>query len=812
MAKVVKATDNGRTSQSSVTDMKIRRGDVGYVDPIAKKLRVDRSLYYSAKNISAVDPDEIDKTFIESRVWPWERSAKTWLDGEEGKKTVEAIKNGTYEFNDPEHDFLWETRAGMTALGVDPLVIAFYNELYKRFRDRPDFDKQYTTANFGKFWNDYYCRQLMIDVYSAKMDLTDEQKKELVKAVRYSTEGGYKEAHEAIFNWYKEGGNRYFGGYHYADTINRVKDYVMQNRTVDALVANVTPEFFMSLGICSEYKHGAMYKKGVHQHVGRYAVNDIYQGIINSDVINIGLELQVNPEHFIEGADKDRAKLEKALKAAPIALVDELTVVVDKDTQKPYAIVPIESDDEKTTNIRFPLTVDQLYDLNYAFSNSYVVFDTNSGSIAFNCMDIKEAHAWSRSFLETHNSLVRSRARGFTQVFELDNLTRTGYLYREGSVASEQNIQCESYEPNGKGGKELTYKGEILDRFGLSGITFGSTTSLNARTAFVNSVYDSFRDIENVLHSDIPSLFGENLALSYGASGKPPELAHHLYVAANATHSININYRNGYGSFGHELMHALDSEMGKRIFSELSLDNYSDRSGPYITESFGNAPKSWRDALQANYPAAYELASFITDSKTAYFRKSFTFENPDAEKPYWTAPCEMFARAAAVYLEQKFEELGFRNDFLSGNSKMISENSEGLRIEPIPDKEEQDIFNNLMDNFLAELKERNVIKDVPETNTKSLYAERHPDEPDKYNVIIKSIVSPLPHMFEKTARAKKADQIKINDFDPANIKHATAYVKTALPSLDSRNERIDVSKLKTIVEDKKNKQFAFEVR
>ena len=63
--------NNDRTSQSSVRDMKVRRNDVGYMDPIAKKLSVKNEYYFSAKNLCAVSPDELDKTAIKSRVWGW---------------------------------------------------------------------------------------------------------------------------------------------------------------------------------------------------------------------------------------------------------------------------------------------------------------------------------------------------------------------------------------------------------------------------------------------------------------------------------------------------------------------------------------------------------------------------------------------------------------------------------------------------------------------------------------------------------------------------------------------------------------------
>ena len=811
--------NDDRTSQSSVKDMKVRRGDVGYTDPIAKKNKTDPRFFFSAKNICAVDPDELDKTAIKSRVWGWDRSAKTWLEGADGQKAIQAIKDGTYDYNDPEHDYIWQTKAGLTALDADPLVIAFYNELYKRFRGRPDFEKQYTLEKFDKFWNNSYCRSNMADIFAEQNGLSEDQQRDLKRVLRYSTNEGYKDALDAVYSWYKDGGNRFFGAWHYADTILKVKDFVMQYQTIEDLVNNVTPEYFMSWGICQEESKGV---RGMTKHnvgyVKRYAINDIYQGIVNSDVVSISDEFVKNPEHFVEASDKEKTRLTKALRAAPIANIENISIVFDKDTQTPYALVETDLPDIGATGLletisnKFPLTEGQLDDLNSAFSNSWVVFDTNSSSIAFNCIDDKEAQTWSVAFYETYNSLVRSAARGYTQIFDLDSLTRVGYLYREGSIASEQNIKGEAYESNGKGGKMLSYQGELLERCNLSGITFGTTTSLNARTAFCNAVYDTFRDLENVLHAETSTLFGDNLALSYGASGKPPELAHYLYDSPMKMHSININYKNGYGSFGHELMHCLDSELGKKVIEDSKLSILTGRNAPMLTENFGSATDEWREALKANYPAAYALASFINDHNTAYYKLSFSLENPKAEDYYWSTPCEMFARAAAVYLENKFDALGFRNDFLSGNASMTVSNSAGQRGNPVPNAEEQQHFNGLMDAFLEEVKERGLVKDVPEMNTKSLYAERHPDEPEKYNIIVKQETTPLLHMLEKRVRLQKGEPVKINDFNPSDIDHASAYCRAALPSLETRNERINVRNIKTIIEDRETKEFAFGVR
>lgn len=811
MANIVNAADDnnearkpmssdGRTSQSSVREMKIRRGDVGFTDPLAKKNKVDNKYFYSSKSWAAVNPDEIDKLAIKSNAWGWDKSAKTWLEGAEGRAAVKAIQEGTYQFEDPEHDFLWETHAGLNALEIDDKVLAFYDAFYRRLRGKPDFAKVYTPESFATFWNSYSCSRMILDIYAEQNGLSDEQLANLKKTLAFSFNKGYMEALSDVSTWYKEGGHRHFGALHYMETIAVLKNMVLSHRTIDGLLENLTPQAFMNMGICSDsVSSKSFHKKSTGRKMRRVGIEPVYRGVVNSDVVTLAEEYVENPEYFIDQADKYKATLGKAVLLAPYMKIEDIEVLTNREN---HLYVPL------ITEVNFVLSAKQLSDLNNAYPNSWVVFDTMSHSVAFNCMDVKEAEAWSVGFLENHNSLVRQKARGFIQDFNLDSLTRIGPLYREGS---DRNIQGEYYETNGKGGKELAYKGELFEFFGFSGITFGSTTALNARTAFVNSVYDTFRDIENVLHVDTKTLLSDRFAISYGASGRPPELAHYFYEKDSNTHTVNITYEKGYGSLGHELIHCIDNALGRKILKDcnLSID------GNHLTNNFLSGSSDMKQILKDNYPAAYELCRWITDPTSSYYKRSLSLESKNSDNLYWSTPCEMFARAGAVYFADKFEEIGWRNDFLSGNSNFTAINSEGTKVNPIPTKEEQAVFNTLMDNFIKEAKEKGLITEIPETNTQSLYSQRNPGEPDRYNVIVKEETSPLLHMLERKARAAKEPKLKINKFEPSELTHARKYIETKLPSLSSKWESLDVSSVKTIIEhsdDRKNKTFSFESR
>ena len=789
-----------RTSQSSVREMKIRRGDVGFIDPLAKKNRVDNKYFYSSKSWAAINPDEIDKMAIKSNAWGWDKSAKTWLEGSEGKAAVKAILEGTYEFNDPEHDSLWESRAGMSALGVDDDVIAFYDAFYKRLRSTPDFAKVYTPESFETFWSSYGCSRMILDIYAEQNGLSDEQFANLKKTLTFSFNDGYMKSLREVSNWYKEGGHRHFGAAHFMNTIARLKNMVLSYRSIDGIMDNLTPQAFMNMGICSDASSfKTFYKKTTGRRMKRVGIEPIYRGAVNSDVVTLVEEYKENPEYFLEQADRYKTRAGKAFVLAPYMKIEDIKVLTDLEKHL-YVALP--------DGTHFTLSAKQLSDLNNAYPNSWVVFDTTSQSIAFNCMDIKEADTFSVGFFENHNSLVKQQSRGFIQDFELDSLTRIGPLYREGE---DRNVQGEFYKTNSKGGKELAYKGELFEFFGFSGITFGSTTALNARTAFVNSVYDTFRDIENVLHIDTKSLFSDRFALSYGASGRPPELAHYYYDKDSGTHTVNITYEKGYGSLGHELIHCIDNALGRKILKDCNIPIGEN----HLTNNFLSGSADMRQVLKDNYPAAYELCSWITDTSSSYYKRSFNLESKNSDNLYWSTPCEMLARAGAVYLADKFEENGWRNDFLNGNSMFMAVNSDGVKVSPIPTKEEQTVFNTLMDNFFKEVKEKGLITEIPETNTQSLYAQRNPVVPDRYNVIIKEETSPLLHMLERKARAANKPTIKVNKFNPSELTHARKYIESNLPSLSSKYARLDVRSVETITEhinDRKNRSFSFETR
>ena len=787
-----------RNSFTSVTEMKVSRGDVGYADPIARKNRVDNRFFFMSKNASIVSPDELDKWATKPNLLLWERSGVKWFESAEGQAAIKAVIDGTYEYNDPKHDYLWDTKSGMLALGVDERVVAFYNEVYKRLRPRPDFTNIYTPANFGVFWSNPDTCSLMTEMACEWHGYDEDTIKGVLDTIKDSNNPNYDNNLNVVREWYVNGGCRTFGAIHYAQTIIMVRDKVAQFKTYDELLANVTPDFFINMGIATDEAHVAFEKHNQRISAWYNAIEPAFRGAINGPLVAVGQEFAQNGSKvFVDNMFKSERKYQDAAKVAPVLTTEQVLrgIVYDEDATELLSTVMIDGEIRTLT-----FTKDQYLNLLDSFPDTYVCYDEASKSMAFNCIDEATAKAWSVAFYDNLPKMTKT----FRQVFNLTELTRTGYLYREG-YGTEKNIASERYETNEHGGKDLVFKGELLEFCGIAGITYGSTKALFARTAFANAVYDTFRDIENVFGVKTADVFG-TLGIGYGSSGSGKELAHHLYE--NGKHSINMNYKNGYGSLGHELIHCIDSELGKRIMDSTGLSYTSEH--PMITENYKSHNAEWRQTVKDNFPATAQVIDLMLDTKSEYYKVSARIDSLSTLKEaYWTSPCEMLARAGAIYIENKFAEKGFRNDFLSGNSHYEAINGEGVVVKPIPNAEEQAKFNECMDAFFAEMKEKGIIKDVPDLNLDSLYKQRNPDKPDKYNIIVTTETSPLYHNLQKESRiAKTSDpKVKITEFSPDDIKDASLFVSMAQPKspkgiVDVIHNSFDVDRIKSIVETK----------
>lgn len=166
------------------------------------------------------------------------------------------------------------------------------------------------------------------------------------------------------------------------------------------------------------------------------------------------------------------------------------------------------------------------------------------------------------------------------------------------------------------------------------GVEFGNWVNQTERAALLNSAFDGFHDLANVLNiAPAAVTLSGSLAFAFGARGHSKAAAH--YEPARVV--INLTKKNGAGCMAHEWFHA--------------VDNYAAGGGVhnYATEGSSN-------------PAAAAILQAI--KKTDYFTRSRNLANY-LDAPYWVEGCELTARAFEGVIMTLLPYNGIVSDFLA---------------------------------------------------------------------------------------------------------------------------------------------------
>ena len=87
---------------------------------------------------------------------------------------------------------------------------------------------------------------------------------------------------------------------------------------------------------------------------------------------------------------------------------------------------------------------------------------------------------------------------------------------------------------------------------------------------------------------------------------------------------------------------------------------------------------------------------------------------------YWQDPKELLARAGAVYIKDKLEEQGIRNDYLNGHADQGGIELQGETIYTSPQTNDRTAINAAFDKFFDEMKELGLFHEEKETSLPSL--------------------------------------------------------------------------------------------
>lgn len=115
--------------------------------------------------------------------------------------------------------------------------------------------------------------------------------------------------------------------------------------------------------------------------------------------------------------------------------------------------------------------------------------------------------------------------------------------------------------PDVRNGRDIVGE-DFLKDFGIRGGEFGNWMSEKDAQASLNMAYEAFCDFADVLSIPLSSVsFGGHLAIAFGARGQGSAVAHYEPLRE----VINITKMKGAGSLGHEMFHALDDIVAKKL-------------------------------------------------------------------------------------------------------------------------------------------------------------------------------------------------------------------------------------------------------
>ena len=295
---------------------------------------------------------------------------------------------------------------------------------------------------------------------------------------------------------------------------------------------------------------------------------------------------------------------------------------------------------------------------------------------------------------------------------QLEHVVRNGVSYRQGKNISSM---------------------ELKDTFQFGGNDYGNSVPQYERKEVTNLGYDALMDLSRVLQIDPTNIgFEGELQLGFATSGnggKNAPIAH--FDAVNV--EINLTREKGAGSLAHEWGHALDDYIGKKLGFFLK--------GRTFASEFSyseKCPKSLKNLMEKMKYKKVEKDGETYTAKTDFFENSKTFDGTYSKDTYgyWASDVEMFARSFACYIMDKLEN---RSDYLCGHANsavdyLMDDDGNMKLIHAYPEGEERQVINQCMDEYIRELREKNLlhkfIMELPKEDTLPLKSSAEIDYPD----------------------------------------------------------------------------------
>lgn len=287
-----------------------------------------------------------------------------------------------------------------------------------------------------------------------------------------------------------------------------------------------------------------------------------------------------------------------------------------------------------------------------------------------------ESEAWEKALEDYQSTRKQAKKKKARLVQELTELKRVP-------------MKDTPVRPVGRNIKES----EFEKTFGGWGGVFGQTQSDDIRHEYLNLTFDGLQDMFyalGIFDSTKDLCFGETLSIGFGSHGTGWAEASFKPALNNV---INFTTNKGYGHLGRMWFVALDSIAGERL-------GYGKPLSMAYETSIGRVPDEVRDLIDY-----MKYAQFGVRSGSSNYMKDTRLLSTMYIGNY-AGTSELFARAGATYLLDKFNEKGMRNDFVNGKTIYTSKTGASLN----PKGEERKTINELFDKLLIYLKEQGVFE------------------------------------------------------------------------------------------------------
>lgn len=189
-----------------------------------------------------------------------------------------------------------------------------------------------------------------------------------------------------------------------------------------------------------------------------------------------------------------------------------------------------------------------------------------------------------------------------------------------------------------RNGKDITPEtfGTVLP---FRGVEFGNWLTQAERASLLNSAFDGFQDLANMLGISVELVtLGGSLAFSFASRGIPKVMAHY----ETDRKVINLTKKNGAGCMAHEWFHA--------------CDNYAANLGGLHSSLMATEHDADTDAGRC------ALAISQAIEHTEFYHRSRNMASICGS--YWIKPCELAARAFEGVCAYLLKRSGVCSDFL----------------------------------------------------------------------------------------------------------------------------------------------------